>query len=252
MKTEKPDAAVVVYSGGMDSFTLLHHARRRHGQVHAITFDYGQRHAREIDCTRKVCHDLDVKHTVVDMRNSIGKLLTGSALTQDGNVAVPEGHYAEENMRATVVPNRNMIMLSAAAGYAISNGIDSVYCGAHSGDHTVYPDCRPQFFDAVQRAVRLGNWNAEHFTFEIPFINYDKGNILHEGKRYGLTADDYADTWTCYKGGEVACGECGSCVERLEAFWTVGWMDPLPYANTQRYLQELKLYAKRECVGGVL
>lgn len=212
---------VVIYSGGMDSYTLLHRALHQGFQVHALSFDYGQRHARELQCAASVCHELDIPHQVVDI-SSIQALLRGSALTDE--VAVPEGHYEESTMKATVVPNRNMVLLSLAIGHAISVGAETVWYGAHGGDHAIYPDCRPEFIQRMDALARIANY--EPVAVEAPFMGATKGNILGEGLAMGL---DYARTWTCYNGRERACGRCGACVERLEAFAENGVADPLPY-----------------------
>ncbi|MGQ7273019.1 7-cyano-7-deazaguanine synthase QueC [Marinobacter sp. V034] len=215
------EKVVVIYSGGMDSFTLLHRARAAGHEVHALSFDYGQRHVRELDYARRVCSALSIPHKIVDM-TQLGSLLSGSALT-DG-VDVPEGHYEEESMKATVVPNRNMILLSLATGYAVSVGAQAVWYGAHGGDHAIYPDCRPEFVEKMDAVCRVANY--EPVRIEAPYMQSDKGEILAEGLAMNL---DYSQSWTCYNGREAACGRCGSCVERLEAFASHGLRDPLPY-----------------------
>lgn len=215
---------VVIYSGGMDSFTLLHLALARGFQVHALSFDYGQRHVRELECAREVCSELAIPHRVIDIR-ALAEVMAGSALTDD--VAVPEGHYQEESMKATVVPNRNMILLSLATGYAVTAGATAVWYGAHGGDHAIYPDCRPGFVEKMDAVCRIANYQA--VAIEAPFMGSDKGAILKEGIRLGL---DYGKTWTCYNGRARACGRCGSCAERLEAFASNGLSDPLPYEVT--------------------
>lgn len=215
------ESVVVIYSGGMDSFTLLHLARARGYRVYALSFDYGQRHVRELDCARKVCTDLGIEHKVIDIR-AMSEVMSGSSLTSD--IDVPEGHYEEDTMKSTVVPNRNMILLSLATGYAVTRGAGAVWYGAHGGDHAIYPDCRPEFVEKMDAVCRIANY--EPVAIEAPFMNMDKGQILAEGLKLGL---DYADTWTCYNGRERACGRCGSCVERLEAFAANGLADPLAY-----------------------
>jgi 7-cyano-7-deazaguanine synthase len=212
---------VVIYSGGMDSFTLLHLARARGYRVHALSFDYGQRHVRELDCASAVCEEFSVPHKVIDIR-ALNQVMAGSALT--GEQDVPEGHYEEDNMKSTVVPNRNMILLSLATGYAVTVAADEVWYGAHGGDHAIYPDCRPEFVEKMDAVCRVANYQP--VGIEAPFMGMDKGEILAEGLRLGL---DYSRTWTCYNGREQACGRCGSCVERLEAFASQGISDPLPY-----------------------
>lgn len=218
--------AVVVYSGGMDSFTVLQQARVDCEEVFALSFNYGQRHSKELEKAHAVCQLNRIPHEIVDLR-SINSLIQGSSLTSD--IEVPEGHYSEENMKATVVPNRNMIMLSLAVGYAVSILADRVYCGAHAGDHAIYPDCRKEFFEKLNMATEIANYQS--VSIITPFIDLDKGMILATGHSLGLTASDYLMTWTCYNGREKACGKCGACVERLEAFADNGWEDPLQYED---------------------
>lgn len=215
------DKVVVIYSGGMDSFTLLHRARAAGHEVHALSFNYGQRHVRELECAETVCKALAIPHKVVDM-SPMASLMAGSALTDA--IDVPEGHYEEDSMKATVVPNRNMILLSLATGYAVSVEAQAVWYGAHGGDHAIYPDCRPEFVEKMDAVCRVANY--EPVRIEAPYMKLDKGQILAEGLALDL---DYSQTWTCYNGREQACGVCGSCVERLEAFATHGLKDPLPY-----------------------
>jgi len=205
----------------MDSYTLLHLARERGYRVHALSFNYGQRHVRELECARSVCEAQGIPHKVIDIR-AMSEVMAGSSLTSD--MEVPEGHYEEDSMKATVVPNRNMILLSLATGYAVTVGAGAVWYGAHGGDHAIYPDCRPEFVEKMDAVCRVANY--EPVGIEAPFMTMDKGQILAEGLRLGL---DYSQTWTCYNGREQACGRCGSCVERLEAFAVNGVTDPLEY-----------------------
>ncbi|MBN8239805.1 7-cyano-7-deazaguanine synthase QueC [Marinobacter hydrocarbonoclasticus] len=215
------DSVVVIYSGGMDSFTLLHLARARGLKVHALSFNYGQRHVRELDVAAAVCQAEGIPHKVIDIR-AMSEVMSGSSLTSD--IEVPEGHYEEDSMKATVVPNRNMILLSLATGYAVTTGAGAVWYGAHGGDHAIYPDCRPEFVEKMDAVCRVANY--EPVGIEAPFMAMDKGQILAEGLKLGL---DYSQTWTCYNGRDKACGRCGSCVERLEAFAANGVTDPLTY-----------------------
>ncbi|WP_129138496.1 7-cyano-7-deazaguanine synthase QueC [Modicisalibacter coralii] len=217
--------AVVIYSGGMDSFTVLHRALRQGYEVHALSFHYGQRHARELDMARHVCRRLAIAHQVVDIQ-SIHSLIDGSALT-DAQRPMPEGAYAGDNLAATVVPNRNMILLSLAIAQAVNIGAGICFYGAHGGDHVLYPDCRPEFVERMNAVAAIANFSP--VTIEAPYLRADKADILADGLAMGL---DYADTWTCYQGGEHACGRCGSCHERLAAFAAHGLADPLAYAST--------------------
>ena len=215
---------VVIYSGGMDSYTALHKAIKQGLTPYALTFDYGQRHIKEIDVARGVCQELGINHKIIDI-SAINQLIGGSSLT-DNSIEVAEGHYQEENMKSTVVPNRNMILLSLAIGYAVSIGAEQVYYGAHSGDHAIYPDCRPEFVAKMNEVAAIANYEkTEIFS---PYLNTDKIGILKDGLAMGL---DYSKTWTCYNGREKACGKCGSCVERLEAFSANGLSDPIAYED---------------------
>ncbi len=215
------DKAVVIYSGGMDSFTILNRALSEGHDVYALTFDYGQKHKKEIRYAESVCQELGISHRIIDI-TAINQLLQSSSLTSDK--AIPEGHYEAANMKSTVVPNRNMILLSLAIGYAVDIGSNKVFYGAHSGDHAIYPDCRPDFVHAMNRVAKLANY--EPVDIVTPYLNGDKIEILADGLKMGL---DYGKTWTCYNGREKACGKCGSCVERLEAFEKNGAVDPLEY-----------------------
>lgn len=214
---------VVIYSGGMDSFTVLHRALREGLTVHALSFDYGQRHARELDTARHVCSSLGVPHQIIDIR-AIHGLIDNSALTNP-HQTMPHGDYAKDNLRATVVPNRNMILLSLAIAKAVNIGAGRVDYGAHGGDHILYPDCRPEFVEAMNHVAGIANF--EPVTLHAPYLSASKADILRDGLTMGL---DYRDTWTCYEGRELACGVCGSCRERLAAFAANGVTDPLAYS----------------------
>ena len=215
------EKAVVIYSGGMDSFTILNRAIKEGFEVYALTFDYGQKHKKEIRYAESVCQELGISHRIIDI-TAINQLLQSSSLTSDKEI--PEGHYEAANMKSTVVPNRNMILLSLAIGYAVDIDANRVYYGAHSGDHAIYPDCRPDFVHAMNRVAKLANY--EPVDIVTPYLNGDKIEILADGLKMGL---DYGKTWTSYNGREKACGKCGSCVERLEAFDKNGAVDPLEY-----------------------
>ncbi|MFQ3249991.1 MAG: 7-cyano-7-deazaguanine synthase [Glaciecola sp.] len=214
---------VVIYSGGMDSFTVLNKAMQQGYDVHAVSFNYGQRHSKELLFAKRVCEQHNIEHKIVDI-SSINQLIGGSALTDD--IEVPEGGYEEESMKTTVVPNRNMIMLSMAVGYAVSIEAEAVYFGAHSGDHAIYPDCRTEFVDAMNAVCKIANYQS--VEIRAPYLAASKIDILREGLAMGL---DYDDTWTCYKGQEQACGRCGACQERLEAFAENNATDPIRYQD---------------------
>lgn len=212
---------VIIYSGGMDSYTVLHQTLSQGFEVHAVSFNYGQRHSKELDYAKRVTDKYNIPHKVVDI-TSINQLIGGSSLTD--TMDVPEGHYEEESMKQTVVPNRNMILLSLAVGYAVSIEAEAVYFGAHSGDHAIYPDCRTEFVDAMNSVCKIANYQS--VEVRSPFLAANKSEILTQGMALGL---DYAETWTCYNGRAKACGKCGACQERLEAFALNGSTDPLEY-----------------------
>ena len=204
---------VAILSGGMDSTTMVYDLISQGHVVSCLSFDYGQKHSKELLCAKKTCEKLAIDHKIVPL--SIRDLISNSALTSDESV--PEGHYADENMKRTVVPNRNMVMLSLAAAYAINIGAEAVAYGAHAGDHTIYPDCRPEFYNAMAAAFLLCDFKPLQFI--APYMDIDKGDIAVIGKSLGVP---YEDTWTCYKGEEKPCGVCGACVERAEAMVKAG------------------------------
>ncbi len=216
---------VVICSGGLDSVTLAHQVAAERELIALLTFDYGQRHKKEISYARRCAARLGCEHLEVDIA-AVGAMLSGSALTDD--LAVPDGHYAQENMKVTVVPNRNAIMLSIAFGVAAARGAQAVAAAVHGGDHFIYPDCRPDFieaFQAMQDRALDGLARIELFT---PYANRTKADIVSIGQSFGVP---FAETWSCYKGGERHCGRCGTCVERLEAFHLAGVNDPTTYAD---------------------
>jgi len=221
-------SVVTTLSGGLDSVTLAHALADDGFDLIALSFDYGQRHAKELDRAARCAHRLGAEHHVVDLR-SVGALLTGSALT-DPAVAVPEGHYTDQTMAATVVPNRNAIMLSVAVGVAVARGAGAVATAVHAGDHTIYPDCRPEFIRAIEHEARVGNegFIAEDFRVLAPFLHLAKDEIVRRGVALGVPFDE---TWSCYLGEELHCGRCGTCVERREAFELAGIHDPTSYAT---------------------
>ena len=216
---------IVICSGGLDSVSLAHVVANDGNLSRLVSFDYGQRHRKELDYAAACAVRLGVPHHIIDMRQ-IGAALSGSALTDD--IDVPDGHYAEETMKITVVPNRNAIMLTIAYGIAAAKGDDAVATAVHGGDHFIYPDCRPAFtesFDRMQRAALDGYADV---TLSTPFVHRSKADIVTEGARVGTP---FAETWSCYKGGEKQCGRCGTCVERREAFHLAGVEDPTGYED---------------------
>jgi 7-cyano-7-deazaguanine synthase len=219
-------SSLVLLSGGLDSTVLAAHLRAAGDRVEAVSIHYGQRHAVELDAARAVAGRLGIRHDVVDLTVLRG-VLTGSALTDDA-VDVPEGHYAEANMRSTVVPNRNAIMLSVAVGVAAARGLARVATAVHAGDHPVYPDCRPEFVAAADATARAGTAGYGDVGVFAPFVTWSKADIAQWGDRIGAPL---AQTWSCYVGGDVHCGRCGTCVERHEAFRLAGVADPTTYAD---------------------
>ena len=210
--------SIIILSGGVDSVTLMHDYKDRIAL--AVTFDYGSNHnRREAECAQWQCRRLGIEHILIPLP-FIGKFFQSSLLS--GADAIPEGHYEDENMRSTVVPFRNGIMLAIAAGLAESRGLKHVMIANHGGDHAIYPDCRPGFIAAMDRAIEEGTYTGT--TILAPYTNISKGEIVKRGISLGV---DYAHTYSCYKGGEKPCGACGTCVERREAFEYAEANDPL-------------------------
>ena len=209
--------ALLIYSGCLDSTTLLYEYKE--SIVLAVTFDYGSKHnAREIACAVENCKRLGIKHLVIPL-GFIGQYFKSDLLLSGGDI--PEGSYADENMKSTVVPFRNGIMLAVAAGLSESYELDTIMLANHSGDHAIYPDCRPAFIDAFAAAVKAGTYNGVQVIS--PYCNITKRDIALRGKAIGL---DYSLTYSCYKGGKKHCGKCGTCVERKEA---LAGFDPTVY-----------------------
>jgi 7-cyano-7-deazaguanine synthase len=217
--------AIAVVSGGMDSTVLAYQSTGLFAQVDLLSVDYGQRHRRELGYAAMTARRLGCRHDVVEL--PLSTMLTGSALT-DASVDVPHGHYAADTMALTVVPNRNAVLISVAYAVAVARGADAVLVGVHAGDHHVYPDCRPAFVSALDEALRIGNEGVGNVRLEAPFVNHSKTDIARLGARLGV---EWSETWSCYEGGEVHCGRCGTCVERHEAFRDAGGTDPTTYAD---------------------
>ena len=214
--------AVVLFSGGLDSTVLASHLISKGAEVRLLSIDYGQRHAKEL------AHGEDLaKHMNLPRKSlllpDLGDLLKGSSLTDD-SVELPKGHYAEESMKATVVPNRNMILLALAGGYALSSGFDTIAYAAHAGDHFIYPDCRPEFAEAMEKALGLADWND--LSLYRPFVDMTKADLVNLGTEL---ESPLGMTWSCYAGMDVHCGKCGTCVERKEAFELAKVPDPTKY-----------------------
>lgn len=218
---------LLILSGGVDSTTLLYDLMKGEAGeeiramtaridkpsflgVHALSFNYGQRHSKELEYASRTCQKLKIEHSVIDL-TSVFKYLTNSALT--GDINVPRGTYDKETMSKTVVPNRNMIMLSVAIGFADNNKFDFVAIANHAGDHYVYPDCRPKFIENLNRAAILGT--VRNIGIYAPYTEISKADIIRNGLKLGIDYD--ADTWSCYCGQDTPCGECGTCIEREKA-----------------------------------
>ena len=212
--------SVIVYSGGLDSTTLLYEERER--VALAVTFDYGSNHAtREIGCARWHCGQLGIEHVVIEL-GFMGRYFNSSLLS--GAEAIPDGSYEEDNMKSTVVPFRNGIMLSIACGLAESRGLKRVLIANHGGDHAIYPDCRPEFIAAMDNAMCAGTYVGVHI--DAPYTHLTKADLVWRGAAMGI---DYGHTYSCYRGGEHHCGTCGTCNERREAFREAGIPDPTQY-----------------------
>jgi 7-cyano-7-deazaguanine synthase len=248
--------AVILLSGGLDSTTLAYHIIEWYSdrageddaivpgslELVALSFNYGQRHVKELQAAQNIAEVLNAEWHVIeigtssDLDDNLSPLsaILGSSVLVDKNTEVPDGHYASENMKQTVVPNRNAIMLSIAYGVALAKGADLVAFAAHAGDHTIYPDCRPEFVEALGDAFRTGAaWTSDELSsvpqLVGPFLFHDKTWIASEAARLGVPI---ALTWSCYKGGDVHCGTCGTCYERREAFKLAGVEDPTEYLDS--------------------
>lgn len=225
---------IVVCSGGLDSVTLAYKVALERSLTGLISFDYGQRHKKELHFAKLCAERLGVPHHLIDI-STIGQALSGSALTD--SIDVPEGHYAEDTMKITIVPNRNAIMLTIAYGIAVAQKASAIATAVHGGDHFIYPDCRPEFikaFDAMQTRALEGVAEISLYT---PFLNMTKAEIVAEGARLGV---DFKNTWSCYKGGDLHCGRCGTCVERQEAFGLANVTDPTIYEDSEFWIEAVK------------
>ncbi len=221
--------AVIVLSGGMDSATALYQAKADGFELYAISFDYGQRHKKELDFAKKLAKLAGVKkHYIVNL-TSITELISNSSLTNKA-IDVPEEHYTAKSMKLTVVPNRNMIMYAVAIGYAVNIKAKAIYVGVHSGDHVIYPDCRPEFIDILEILAKIANegFIEQDFQIKAPFVYKTKADIVKLGYQLGVP---YQLTWSCYKGGKKHCGRCGTDVERKEAFKLAQVPDPTEYED---------------------
>ncbi len=218
---------VIVFSGGMDSTTLLYQLRAGGHELKALSFNYGQRHAVELEHAQRIAEQAGVPYECVEL-GALAGVIAGQSSQLNREVAVPEGHYTEESMKATVVPNRNMIMLSVAVAHAIALEFDAVAYGAHAGDHAIYPDCRLDFVEAMRSVISLCDWRKIELL--TPYVDKNKSEICRLGAELQVP---FALTWSCYKGGHAHCGRCGTCVERKEAFELAGVRDPTEYLDSE-------------------
>lgn len=231
---------IVVCSGGLDSVSLAHKVADEQELIGLVSFDYGQRHKKELDYAAACARRLGVSHRIIDI-SEIGRHLTGSALTDD--LAVPDGHYAEETMKITIVPNRNAIMLAIAFGVAASVKADTVAVAVHGGDHFIYPDCRPGFIDAFQTMQNHALDGYADIRLYAPYVTVSKADIVTDGAKHNTP---FADTWSCYKGGQHHCGRCGTCVERREAFNLAGVEDPTSYEDPDFWVVATSGFSAKE------
>ena len=218
---------LVVCSGGLDSVTLAYKVAKESNLAGLIAFNYGQRHKKELGFAKLCAEALDVSYNIIDI-SSVGALLSGSALT--GDIAVPDGHYEEESMKATVVPNRNAIMMTIAYGVASARDMQAVAIAVHGGDHFIYPDCRPDFIKSFEQMQNYALDGMGKIKLSTPFLEMSKADIVNTGV---LLDVPFIDTWSCYKGKENHCGRCGTCVERREAFDLARVKDPTYYEDTE-------------------
>ncbi len=225
---------LVICSGGLDSVTLAYKVAAERTLQGLVSFDYGQRHKKELAFAKIAADKLGVPHHLIDI-SEVGRMLGGSALTD--RIDVPDGHYAEENMKITVVPNRNAIMLAIAYGVASAQGAQNVAAAVHGGDHFIYPDCRPGFIHAFETMQNLALEGFSQISLYTPFLEKTKAQIVSEGARLGV---DFSNTWSCYKGGDIHCGRCGTCVERREAFDIAGVVDPTVYKDPDYWIETVE------------
>ena len=267
---EQADYTIAVVSGGLDSTTMVYDLLAHGHKVDMLSFNYGQRHARELNYARGTARHLGLRHDVVDVSGVASLFSEGKSSLVNEDVSVPEGHYAEENMKATVVPNRNMIMLSIAAGVAVARNATGIATAVHSGDHFIYPDCRPQFIAAANAAIVIGNQGFGLIPEKadsrmpgrfilVPFLDKTKADIAYRALELGVPLHM---TYSCYKGEDRHCGRCGTCVERLEAIHEAQtamlvegragtqYVDYTTYADTEFWKTTIAMAKKKEDVNG--
>jgi len=222
--------AVALLSGGADSSTLLYKLHNEGYELLPLFILYGQKHRKEVESAGSIAESLGLNLKIIDL-TYIKDIFSGSALTSE-NEEIPEGHYTDESMKATIVPNRNMVFISLAGAYAVSKGCNYVAYAAHAGDHSIYPDCRPEFAYSINASLMLGTDNV---SLLMPFINITKADIVKKGLKLGVP---FSKTWSCYLGKERPCLRCGTCIERLEAFKLNDTKDPL--LTNKEWLRAIK------------
>ncbi|MBR6798336.1 MAG: 7-cyano-7-deazaguanine synthase QueC [Opitutales bacterium] len=223
MSLENPQSSIVLLSGGLDSTVLLAKLVAEKRRVLALGIHYGQRHAREIDAARAVCSHYGVEYRLADLR-AVSAFFGKNSLT-DSDIPVYEGAYNEDGMKNTVVPARNLLLISLATSWAIAEKCDTIAYAAHGGDHAIYPDCREEFAEKLDAVVRISDWHP--VRLERPFVGMSKGEIVALGAKLGAPLHL---TWSCYNGGNAHCGKCATCIERAAAFREAGLPDPTVYA----------------------
>lgn len=223
---------LVICSGGLDSVTLAYDVAKSNDLLALLSFNYGQLHVKELACAKLCADKLGVPHHLIDI-SAMGSQLK-SSLVAANNEAIPEGHYTADNMVSTVVPNRNVIMLSIAFGLAASMQANRVAMAVHGGDHFIYPDCRPDFIEAYAKMQSLALAEMADISLFTPYLHFSKGQIAEQGAALNVP---FEQTWSCYKGEEVHCGRCGTCVERLEAIHTAKAEDNTVYADADYWQQ---------------
>lgn len=227
---------VILCSGGVDSVTLAYKVAKERELTRLLTFDYGQRHAKEVEFAARTAKRLGAGHDVVDIR-ALAQFLSSSSLIAGAADAIPDGHYAQDTMKSTIVPNRNAIMLTIAFGIASGMQADAVGIAVHSGDHFIYPDCRPAFVDAFRAMQEKALEGMGEVALFAPFVQTTKAGIVAEAAKLGVP---FAETWSCYKGGTHHCGRCGTCVERAEAFHLAGIADPTVYEDADYWKEAVR------------
>lgn len=225
-------STILIYSGGMDSTVLLYDLLQKDISVRCLSVDYGQKHRKELIQASDICHSLGVEHKLIDLSN-LHELFSNSSLVNESQ-SMPEGHYEQDSMKATVVPNRNMILLSLATAWAINTKSPTVSYAAHSGDHAIYPDCREPFAEGMDAVMQLCDW--QNVRLNRPFVDLSKSEICQLGAQLNIPFDK---TWSCYKGLDKHCGRCGTCIERREAFYLAKVNDPTVYADDAPSIEQM-------------